>query len=293
MKKRVIHWLFGICALWMTCSPAAYALDPRDAIALPERKSVLQYYYFYYSGHETYRDGKLIDNGTTIEQKTNVLRYTYAGPYIGKLPWAVNFSLPYGDVQVDGNAVSNKPVGNSGFGDATAILALYPLADRANKHYVILGQYVTAPTGKYANSDTFNMGANIWAFKTEAAWLKAWGPLYLQLVGNVKFHTDNNNYGTTSKTRKKDPLYGGEVHLSYDITPDLWISGSYFYENGGQTTTNDVPSIDKVTSHKIGIGMKYKLTKDISAVVMCKPTIKTENGTSLDELVKLSLSYTW
>jgi len=293
MKKRALLCLFAVCTLWMMSASVASATDPRDAIPAPAGTNILLYYYSYYSGNEVYAQGNLVDVNTPAKIHSNIFRYGYYGS-LGSKIWHASVLLPFGDKSVDGTAVGNAEQGASGMGDFTVCFGYWPIINREEKHYLVGVMYVTAPTGDYRNNKSVNMGDNVWKFKPEIGWIKGFGPFYLQLVAGATFQTDNDQYTVLNKTRSRDPLYHGEAHLSYTISPDLWVAGSWYYKNGGENEIEGrAASNDKQNDHTLGISLNYRLTKNLSALIGYKNAVQTENGQSIDETVRFKLTYAW
>lgn len=99
--------------------------------------------------------------------------------------------------------------------------------------------YVTAPTGSYSAFQPVNLGDNRW--RTQPA--VALGQHFLkrvtaELVGGVAFYTENPAYGTAMGTfiLKQNPTIGFEAHVGVDVSPTLWVGGSYYVAAAGQRT---------------------------------------------------------
>jgi len=293
MTKRTLILFCTVCVLLMLSTVPADALDPRDLTPAPAGTKVLLYNMYNYTGHETYRDGVKVDDNTSYTARLTTLEGVYYGA-LGNGIWAVRPILSFGDMSVDGSLTGNQEQSTSGIGDPAIAFAYWPYVNREKKSYFGMLLAATAPLGQYDNAKSVNIGSNVWSFKAEGGWLKKWGPLCLQVSGNAIVYTDNTEYSTNNLTREKDPLYTGEVWLSYDITKDLYVGGLYSYVNGGETSIEGVGSNNnKTKNHFLGAHIRYNLTPHLSLGVRFKENVDTENGERLNELVKVKLQYAW
>jgi len=240
-----------------------------------------------------YKTGVKVDENTSSTAHKFALEGLYYGA-IGNGIWAVNPAFVFGDMSVNGTAVGNAEQAASGMGDPAIAFAYWPLVNRKEKNFIGMSLTTTVPLGQYSNAKSVNIGSNIWTFKTEAGWIKGWGPFYLQLSGNATFYTDNKEYTTNNLTRQRDPLYTGEAWLSYDLTPTLYVGGLYSYVNGGESKIKDGASRnDKTASHIFGAYIRYKVTPNLSVGLRFKDMVETENGALLHEMVKVKITYAW
>jgi hypothetical protein len=96
---------------------------------------------------------------------------------------------------------------------------------------------------------------------------------------------DNDDYwsGTETVTKEQDLLYGGEVHLSYDVSKRWWLGLSYFYANGGETEIDGIDQEDKQSNHALmftsgfNIGDNYQLLLQYRDDFAVKSGIETKS----------------
>jgi len=293
MTKRTLILFCTVCVLLMLSTAPADALDPRDLTPGPPGAKVLQISSYSYVGNETYVDGEKVDDNTSFTARQMVLEGVYYGA-LGKGIWAIQPVLSFGSMSVDGTLTGNQEQSASGMGDPAIAFAYWPYVNREKKSYFGMLLAATAPLGEYDNTKSVNIGSNVWSFKAEAGWLKKWGPLALQVSGNVVFYTDNTEYTANNLTREKEPLYTGELWLTYNITKDLYVGPLYSYVCGGETSIEGVGSNNnKTKNHILGVYLSYHLTPHLSLGIRLKDNVDTENGQKLHEMAKVKLQYVW
>jgi hypothetical protein len=105
---------------------------------------------------------------------------------------------------------------------------------------------IVVPTGQYDHTQLINLGTNRWAFKPELGVIVRRGLLYEAYAG-VWLFTANDDFFTSDPNvkgsrRTQEPIGSLELHVSYDIRPQVWISGDFAYWRGGRTSVDGVES---------------------------------------------------
>ena len=116
----------------------------------------------------------------------------------------------------------------------------YTIPENDTTHTYFAGTlYVTAPTGSYSAFQPVNLGDNRWRTQPNIAigqrFLKR---VTAELVSGVAFYTANPAFGTAMGTfiLKQNPTIGFEAHVGVDVSPTLWVGGSYYVAAAGQRT---------------------------------------------------------
>jgi hypothetical protein len=160
-----------------------------------------------------------------------------------------------------GPAVINAPT-VSGFADPYVAFRIglvgapgLPLAEFV-KHkpgfqlYALAGANI--PIGDYEGTRPLNLGTNRWAFRFGVPMVQPFlspkRPLVLEVVPSLYVFGDNNDPYGGGSVRSQDPLLAIETHLSYNLSPKIWVGGDLRYQNGGETSTDGVPD-DNHISH--------------------------------------------
>jgi len=110
---------------------------------------------------------------------------------------------------------------------------------------------VIAPFGRYDPNRTLNPGGNRWVFKPELAISQAVENWVFELYGNYHYFTRNHQY-LGNLIHEQKGRWGADAHISYTITPGMWVSFDYLRKWGGETSINTMPQGDKVRDTTIG-----------------------------------------
>lgn len=151
---------------------------------------------------------------------------------------------PMGYVHPDGSLSTQK--GDSGLGDTTFLLALWPYANRETRTYFAAGAYLTLPTGSYDHERTFNVGQNRYNTALQAAYQS---PLSDDVNWSAAFDTvwfgDNDEFGHQRKKLSQRAIHTAQVGLQYILSARYSVGFTYFYTAGGETSIDGVARDDK------------------------------------------------
>jgi Putative MetA-pathway of phenol degradation len=157
---------------------------------------------------------------------------------------------------------------------------------------------VIAPTGRYDPSVLINIGSNRWAIKPEVAYTRRAGPLTLDMYAGLWLFTANNNYyaarpGAPPSVLKQDPIGALEFHVSYDITPRLWISADINYWRGGRASVNGVKKNDTLQANsRFGVTGSVPITSHQSLKVSYSEGMVIRIGGNY-RIVSIGWQYGW
>lgn len=255
--------------------------DPRGGIPAPGGTDVFLFYMRSYSGNNYYQHGKKVSSNADLNTTLAMARYVHYFTFdsLDKWTFAANLIQPFGSMNFESGATEDR---TSGLGDTTfQVCAFTPnlIDEENNKYRMVLGLYVTAPTGEYHSEKSVNLGANRWAYKFEFTPL-VWqlGPLVLEQTNNIKFYTDNDDYSSAHLKQKKDPLYAIICHASYDFSKTFFGGISYLYHNGGETEINGNAMDDETKTHTLKFTGGITLTPQTRLLLQYVTDVEVENG---------------
>jgi hypothetical protein len=238
---RLISWLaFGLFQV----SNLTYAIDlqPGDLVAPPPDLTLAQLSYLSSSYGDRYVNGIKQVGNPKIEISQLLVRLGRSFK-IADYPAFFYAQTPIGYIHPE-HALSQYK-GDTGIGDTTMLLAIWPYANRETKSYLGLGAYLTLPTGSYDSNRLFNVGEN--RYKT-AMQIGYQTPILDCLDWSAAIDAlwsgDNNDYLSWHYKRQQNVLYTAQTALRYDINPTYAVGASYFYTTGGETTINTVNQQD-------------------------------------------------
>jgi hypothetical protein len=295
MKRNSIFMVLFVCVMVMTLAGTALAIDPREGIGAPAGTDYFQTYLVRNQASNYYKDGNKISNNASLAANTELLRYGHVWGVAKNMNLMVTAIAGLQDMNVNGNIFNNVNQNASGLTDPTILIAFWPYANFQTKTWFAVDLWSTPPLGDYDNKRAVNPGSNVWTEQAQVVWIKGWNNFYLQLVGNAWFYTDNTNYGPTGLTLQRDPLYGFEIHPSYNFTPDFWLGVSGYYTQGGQSKIQQTGKYnsDGQNDWTIGLAAGYSFNKNLSLLLSSKYKAQTNNGFDTTEVIRLKFTYAW
>jgi len=150
---------------------------------------------------------------------------------------------------------------------------------------------ISVPLGQYEKERLVNIGTNRWSFKPELGVSKRWGPLTLEIAGNVKLYTDNKSF-LGDKTREQDPLYAVRGHVIYSFKWGTWVSFDATWYGGGNTTIDGEKNDDRQSNSRIGATLSQPLSRNFSVQIMGSTGASDRTGSDFDT-VGVGMSYRW
>ena len=213
------------------------------------------------------------DHGTVIVDSdiaSVVSLYLYAHPLTISGNFASIFvaqpiGIVDGSVDIGGQPTSNT---SGGFGDLAfgTMIGLVGMPALPIEEYLTYKPgfslatvaAVSAPTGRYDETEIFNLGQNRWVFRASLPMIYAIGKSFadpkltnFELIPAVSFFTANNDpYGAEKQTQK--PLFQVEAHVTRNLSNKVWVAldAGYFY--GAESSTNGVS--DDNTRMNVNLG---------------------------------------
>jgi hypothetical protein len=196
----------------------------------------------------------------------------------------------------------------SGFGDPMLEFNVNLLGPPAQKNIPDVLRYepgfsvnlladLAIPIGEYDNDQPLNIGQNRWYGRLgmPVVWqLGPWVPgrrTTLEFLPAVWLFGDNDNF--VGQTKKTDPLFQLDAHLTRDLTERFWGSLDAAWYTGGKTSINGV-SRESLNNVGLGLTLGYTINDNLSVTVGYMSTVN-DNGPSdlhMDKFM-VSLVYGW
>lgn len=288
--QAVIKKITGIFLIFcLTTIHQAFAGDTRGYISPKSEMKGMVFYYLNTSGNEKYKNGDKIGDDFNLKSNIEVLRPVY---YFkpGDHTITLQSLIPFGNISLDGKDAGNKSFSTSGLADISLLAGLWLVEKPESKTWFGISEWIKMPTGEYDNKRALNMGYNQWAFKSEAGFVQGFGDFYIELTPNIEFYTDNSDYGTTSSTLEKNPVFVMESHLSYDMTKSVLVSFDHYYKKGGESKVSGASLNDESDNHSIQLTFLFKTADNQRLLLQYLEDVKIENGPKTS---KFGLRYTY
>jgi len=270
------NFLIVLVLTVMIFSPMAAVAenDPRDAICAPDGTSLFLFYYRHYSGDEVYTNGNKVSDNTDYAFDMAIFRYAhFVG--LGDWTWSYDVVQPVGDLDFD-------TINSNGLGDttlATHINTPYLFQTDTLKYMMSAGFIMSAPTGEYEASKSVNLGANRWTYKAEFTPVVVQaGKFTLEFTGDVKFFTDNDEYGSSYANLETDPLFCVQTHLAYTLTDSFWVGLSHYYYTGGENEVSGVSQNDETKTQALRFSFTFNVAPNVIMMLQYDTEIERDNG---------------
>jgi len=214
----------------------------------------------------------------------------------------VAFGVPYVHAHVSGLYLGQyQAVHPDGFGDPQLLVsvnvygapALTPRQFAAYHPQTIVGVslIVVAPLGHYDDTKLINIGSNRWSFKPEVGLSHTRGSWTLEADVGAWFFTDNTDFAR-GQLRSQEPIGAVQLHATYSIKPQMWVSLDGTYYTGGRTTINGQQNYDLQKNSRVGFTLALPLTRFQALKIAYSRGARTRIGGDFDTL-GVSYQYLW
>ena len=147
------------------------------------------------------------------------------------------------------------------------------------------------PTGQYSSSKLINFGANRWGFKPEIGYSSTRGRWIFEFaVGAWLFTANKDGFGGT--TKRQDPIWSTQGHLSYNFPGGVWVGLDANYFGGGRTSVDGVDQNDLQENSRLGLTLSIPLKQQHSVKLAAHTGAITRVGADFDSAT-IAYSYRW
>lgn len=150
---------------------------------------------------------------------------------------------------------------------------------------------VVVPVGQYDAERLINLGANRWAFRTEAGLSHTRKRWFLEAVGGAWFFTENPDfYGGSTVTQ--EPLLFVKGDAIYTFKRGLWAAFSYGLATGGETSVNGAPATNLQTNNRLAATLALPVARATSFQLKYTSGLSTRLGADFDSYGAV-IQYSW
>ena len=263
MNYRKLIWVICLCQGCMASPLTAQDLDPRAYARLPiQATSLVTGFSYSYGGILTDPTLPIKNLDATAQTVSVGVAHTFS---LFKLTSQVLAAVPYTWAEVSG-LVLNQPgyTARSGLGDTRlrfSVLVLggpaatlSQLAKAPRKTILGLGLNVVVPTGQFFPDKLINIGTHRFSYRPEIALSQPLGNRWLvDVYAGAWFFSANQSFYPGDAVRTQDPMGAFQAHISYNISPMMWIALDGTYYVGGQSSINDIVNDDRQSNSRIGM----------------------------------------
>jgi hypothetical protein len=286
------------------CFPRALYAQFTDARTYSEGRvglNSLEFTYAYVRANASI-DTSLVVGSANLGLNKGTLSYTHNFGMFGQMAW-VTANVPFASLE-GSVAAGNTSGSTSGMGDSSLELAVLLKGGRALSaadlatytRTLIVGMSLTvgAPTGQYDGNKVLNLGSHRWSFKPELGISYPFGAERKWEVDgyiNVYFFTDNTAF-QGMEILHQEPLPGVEAHLSYSVTPSLWVSLDTRYAFRGETVVDGLEQNNPQENLILGAEASWAPDSHNSLDIVFAKALVHKNAPAFTG-VSLSYIYSW
>jgi hypothetical protein len=191
-------------------------------------------------------------------------------------------------------------VSRSGQGDAnvrltvnlrgTPAMDLPSFAKRGLRPNLGASLTVSVPIGQYDSTKIVSLGAHRWAYRPEVGLsvpIRRW---LLDAYFGAWIFGDNSDYLGT--VRQQDPLWATQGHVSYNLTPRVWVAFDATFYAGGRTTTSSGVSAVRQNNTRFGGTIALPIVRRQNLKISLSKGAWVRLGTDFTQL-GVAWTYAW
>ncbi len=190
----------------------------------------------------------------------------------------------------------------SGVADLTYLPTIgYVIPENETTHTVVAATaYVTGPSGSYDASRLVNIGDNRWRIQPQVGvsqrFLKV---ATFDLVGSLAFYTKNPAFPTPQGfvTMTQNQTFGLEAHAAVDLSPDFYVSASYYLAAIGERDVESLPALPlstyapEQTVQSVRFSFGIRAEKATLLLLQYNQDIEATGGASISRFIGARLSH--
>ena len=274
-----------------------FALDlyPRDGVPLAEGTTTLSLEWKDRNADAMLSPGLSFD----VEQQSVNLRLGHAFS-LGGMPAYAYAELPFIDYSVSGRVAESFALGpDSGIGDASLALALWPYANVDRGRYWGVAGYVLAPTGEYDVSRTvglnLNPGSNRYAAVLQTGFHQQLSNrVDWSIAADITVFEDNDDYLNPAAfpqaiptTLESKPYVTYQTALSYRLNSALTLAASYYLDRDGEMKVAGGNWSNAIDRDRYGLWALINFSEQMRLTVSYQDTVNDDSTVALGSSFQL------
>lgn len=275
----------GLCAF----SAHAITLDDGDYAYAPDRTVFNLVYLQHFEAKGMYVKGQKVSSDARLSGDVMILRSAQYFDVLEHNSIVPQFLLPMGRFETGGSL--NGAGVTSGMGDLIVALPFHFNRDPTGRDDLAITPYLYLPTGDYNNKNLINpLAENRWkAILQVGRTMKVSEKISFELMGDVRFHGTNNDFGPASATLKQKPLWEFQSHLRYLFTPGTFVGAMVSHVMGGETRVNGIDQDDRQSLNKVLFSVGHMIRPDMQVIGSIGQDLSIRSG--LKEEARFNLRF--
>ncbi len=232
-----------MAAVTIAAPAAAIDVDAGDWEAPPAGMNLGLIYYQHATRDTLYAQGTKVLDDAQLSSDVGLFRYMHTFD-VGGLVVGPQFILPVGRLKANGDLAA---LGNaSGVGDLLLAMPVWVVNKPKERTYLGFAPYVFVPIGSYDHDKPLNLGENRWKVDLQVGGeIGLPGDFVVEATMDALLYFQNSNFGPGGMKMKQDPLFHGQLYLSYLWTPGVRVAVGVKGLTGGETNVDGVAKDDK------------------------------------------------
>lgn len=286
--KRVLCFFCVVFMGLIINAPSAFCdWNPGGIQAAPAGTKGMLTYFRHYSGNEKYKNGSKVSDNEDFEANITIFRPIMWFEKYDML-FAPQILQPVGTKRYGSTYSGGKKIDldqtDSGIGDTTFSLGIWPHYNFDSKSFWLIQFYLTAPTGNYDHDKAVNMGSNRWQYKIESGYYKKIPEtnFSFEVGGGITAFGDNTEYGSSKSTMEEDPAYSLQASVLYDFTKAHNIAFTGYYNRNGEKNVGDLQLSDSYENYSVQISFGWWTSKQSQLFLKYRTDVEVEEGLQTD-----------
>lgn len=291
-RSRSLTWMSGFVfsiGLFLCNTIEAIEVDPGDFVSVPDGTNLIVMYNQFSNFNSFYKDGKKLPGDPGLRTNVNILRLVRFME-VGGVTIDPQILLPFG--RLDGTRDNANLGGEGGTGDLLLTAGAWLVNEPAKGNYVVFIPYLFLPTGSYDKRSALNLGENRYKLNLQLGSTFAVGTKYqADLLGDVTFYSDNDEYGPSEQRLEQAPLYQFGGKLSRILNEHWKLAVGLTYTYGGEQSVADVDLENEKNDWRFETGVVFNATPRHQIIALYRRDFRIENGFGLDHGLFLRFMY--
>jgi hypothetical protein len=265
----------------------ALDVDPGDYTPMPEGTKLGLLYLQHAERDEFYLDDDKVSDKYKLDSDVAILRgvrYQNIGGHLTN----IQLLLPFGHLSAGGDidALGSE----SGMGDPILANAIWINKEPSLSRSLAITQYLFLPFGEYDKDNLLNLGENRWKYVFQGGYMHGFSDnIVIDLVADVTFFGDNDDYTAADLTLEQDPQYQLQGFLRYKVGEKAALHVGYSRLWGGETEVDGVRLGDESNQEKMLAGGSYFVTPQTQVLATFGRDVSVESGFKEESRLNLRL----
>lgn len=265
----------------------ALDVDPGDYTPMPAGTKLGLLYLQHAEREDFYLDGNKLSDKYKLDSDVAILRGVRYQNIAGHLT-NIQLLLPFGHLSAGGDldALGSE----SGMADPILANAIWINKEPSLSRSLAITQYLFLPLGEYDQDNPLNLGENRWKYVFQGGYMHGFSNnIIVDLVADVTFFGDNDDYTAADLTLEQDPQYQLQGFIRYKVGDKAALHVGYSRLWGGEAEVDGVRLGDESNQEKILAGGSYFVSPRTQLLATFGRDTSVESGFSEESRLNLRL----